>query len=494
MKTCIVAAALRLMMSALVVLMLSACTTEDGSVGGGNTAGIGGSGFISTGTVTGFGSVFVNGVEFATDATIFDIEDNSGSQSDLRVGMVVQIEGSINSDGVTGTATSLQYSDDIQGPVGSVLSDNLIKKTFTILGKTVIVSVSDTVYEGVTYNTITSGNVLEVSGFYDQNGAIRASYIELKADTFDASTIIEVKGVITGLSGTTFTVQGITVDAGATNLSDLPSGLQENVLVEVKGTYDSATHTITAREVDAENNELSSDASSVEIEGLITRFVSINDFDINGIRVNGSAATLSPSSLQLKPDVKVEVEGSMQNGVLIATKIEGRSGSAEASAKVDSINLQGNSFTLSIVAGQPSVIVQLTSATRMEDDLGEGDSFLLSDLAINNFVDVRGFETDTTTNTITATRIKRESEVKDIILQGVVTAQVKNVSVTVLGVTFPVHPVTTDFEDANDNALDNHAAFIALATLGQTVVEIKDRSPSEDGNAVGVADTVEIED
>ena len=466
-------------------IMVSACG-GDGSLGGGDTAGIGGSGFISSGTVTGFGSVFVNGVEFETGSAIFDIEDANLSESDLRVGMVVQVEGTVNPDGITGTATGIQYSDDIEGPI-SAISENadFTEKTLTILGQKVIISAADTAYDGVTYAAITQGDVIEVSGFYDQNSDLRASYIELKP----ATNTVEVKGLITSLSGTNFIIQGVNVNAGAANLSDLSTGLQEGVLVEVKGTYDSATNTITATEVDAESNDLSDEADEVELEGLITRYVSNDDFDINGIEINTvtASAIFTPTAPMLKEGDKVEVKGTLLNGVLIATEVEVRGGSAEASAKVSSINLTNNSFTMAVLAGQ-SITVQLTTATRMEDEVGSGDHLLLTELQVNDFVDVSGFESGA--SEITATQVKRESEVKEVRLQGVVETPMLTTSVTILGVTFLVDGAT-DYEDVDDFSI-NQSALIAAATSG-TVVSITDKKLDE-GNPIGTADEVEIED
>lgn len=477
-----------LMLSVLITSVLSACG------GGGDHAGIGGSGFISSGTVTGFGSVFVNGVEFETGTSTFDIEDTDGTQQDLRIGMVVQVAGSINSDGITGNATHIQYSDDIEGPV-SAISENadLTEKTFTMLGKTVIASNLDTAFEGLTYDTLAQGSVIEVSGFQDQNEQLHATYIQLKSTSFNANTVIEIKGEIRNLSGTRFEVQSVSVNASAANLNDFPGGLQDGVLVEVKGTYNVSTNTISAVEVEAEENNLS-DGKEVEVEGLITRYVSNSDFDINGYAINASSAILSPASLVLKVGIKVEAEGVVSNGMLNASEIEIRGGDMEVSAKVDSISFSNNSFTVQVVSGQPSVTVSLTTATLMEDELGDNDNLLLSELNVNDFVEVRGFES--ATGTVTATRVKRESEVKEVKLQGVVTAQLTDVSITVLGVVFPVDAVSGDkttYEDANEISMTNHAAFIAATTNGQTVISIVDKK-APDGNNVGVADEVEIED
>jgi len=79
-----------------------------GGGGGTNVAGIGGTGKTISGTITGFGSIFVNGVEYDVDNASFNINnDNSPGlgQADLRIGMVVILTGS--DDGTVGTATQV---------------------------------------------------------------------------------------------------------------------------------------------------------------------------------------------------------------------------------------------------------------------------------------------------------------------------------------------------------------------------------------------------
>ena len=481
-------------------IMVSACG-GDGSLGGGDTAGIGGSGFISSGTVTGFGSVYVNGVRFETDSsTIFDVEDNiDATQADLRVGMVVQVEGTIISNSA-GIATGIQYSDDIEGPISAIpgkadIFENLdaTEKTFSIMGKTIVVSRADTAFEGsnFTYDSIALDNVIEISGFYDQRGDLRASYVERKSLNFDPDNILEIKGTAVW-TGSNFKVQGINIDLASPTYFDLVNGLQDGLLVEVKGTYDSSTNTIIATEIDAESNDLNDEASKVELEGIITEYASGSEFKINGLTVNASSAVFTPTTLQLKDGVKVEVEGTMLDGVLIAMEVEVRGGSAEVSAPVGStIDTINNSFTVEL-AGQ-SITVQLTAATRIEDDIGIEDDYiaLINDLKEGDFVDVRGFES--ATNTITATQIKREQEVKDIELQGVVRMQDPNTSITVLGVTFPVDIFTTIYENESDESVSTHSLFIDLTTNDSTVIKIVDKKDGE-GNGQDVADEVEIED
>lgn len=464
----------------LTAVVMAACN------GGGDLAGIGGSGFISTGTVTGFGSVFVNGVEFETDQSTFDIDGVNGNQQDLRIGMVVQLTGNLNADGITGTATSIQYSNELQGPVADIQDLSPTEKSFTIMGQTVIITQADTAYEGVGFGSIGLGNVVEVSGFYDQNGDLQASYVELKSGTFDEFSEVEVKGLISNLSSNQFTVQGIAVDAFSRLrvLEGFANGLQNGLLVEVKGTFDVAANTLRATQIEAED-DLYNDADEVEIEGYITDYTDNNHFEVNGIPVDASNIA---SALQLSAGIKIEVEGYINNGVLIADEIELRGGNAEVSARVYSVDAPNNRFTLEVVSNE-FVIVQVSSLTRMEDDVSGGDDhLLLSELQTGNFVDVLGFEEGV--NTVAATRVKREAGIKNTELQGVVTAHSSG-SVTVLGVNFPIDGGTTEFE-MNDVSLDI-TSFLDGLTDGETVISIEDKLPG-DGNPVGIADSVEIED
>lgn len=456
--------------------------------GGGGFAGIGGSGFIATGTVTGFGSVFVNGVEFETGSAIFEIEDGSGSEQDLRIGMVVQVQGSVNADGVTGSASAIRYADQLEGPISSISTNtDQTVKTLNIFGISVVVNSADTMFEDITFGSLLAGYVVEVSGFYDDNGVLQASFLELKAQSYNAATLFELRGVIDGLSGSRFNLRGVNVNAAGANLEDLPNGLQNGVSVEVDGTYDSNSHTLTATRVEGDEISYRDDGSEVSIEGYITRFNNVSDFDIDGYPVNASTATREPATLQLVPGARVEAEGSVSNGVLIAHEIEARGGDAEVSAPVHDVDLANGSFRVEVVSGY-YVTVQTSSSTLMKDDVGADDNLSLSELVPGSFVEVRGSETDA--STIAATRVKRIDPEK-IELQGVVTDQVQDVSITVLGVVFQIDG-QTEFEDESEAPLNDHQDFINNTRPGISVVSIEDKQAG-DGNPVGVADSVEIE-
>src|SRR2546430_11920055 len=110
---------------AAAILLLASCggPTQVGGIQGS------GSPVVAYGPIAGFGSIFVNGVEYATSNAQIRIDDQPGTESQLLVGQVVTVVGSVNSDGTTGTATQVTSSGDVAGP---------IKKNHTVGGKFVV--------------------------------------------------------------------------------------------------------------------------------------------------------------------------------------------------------------------------------------------------------------------------------------------------------------------------------------------------------------------
>lgn len=477
-------------LSAVIALTLVAC-------GGGGTsggiAGIGGSGFTSSGSVTGFGSVFVNGVEFETSGTVFDIDDSgSGSQDDLAIGMVVTVNGTVNDDGVTGSATSISFDDQLQGPVSAitaVIADpDEERRSFTTLGTIVRINRFNTSFDvsstvnapNFNFDTINNSDHVEISGFFDSAGDLIATRVELKATAFSTSNIVELKGTITGLVSTTFTVNGVNVDASSAAIDNLPGDLAENAFVEVKGTCsDSACSTLNATRVEGQSGF--DDADKISVEGLITD-LSSSDFKINGISVNASGASFSPTTMVLRDGLRVEVEGPISSNVIQASTVELRGGDAKVHATVSSVDTATGNFI--VTANAQTIAVTVTTATEMEGSATTG-----------NFVRIRGFENEPGFG-ITATRVEAR-DTDDVIVQGNLQDFVPDTSIRLLGVTFAVDACETEFENEIDTPIDQ-TTFFANAPVG-TLVKVKDRNDSGGGGCGGrvplngVADEIDIE-
>ncbi len=122
----------RILLSAVLSTTLAGCGGADTTASGGT----GGTG-ISTGVITGFGSVVVNGVHFDESNASVSINDRpgSGTHKGLKVGMTVKVKGSFAPDGASGTATDIEAEHEVEGKIASVDSAN---QSFIVLGQTII--------------------------------------------------------------------------------------------------------------------------------------------------------------------------------------------------------------------------------------------------------------------------------------------------------------------------------------------------------------------
>ncbi|VAW49871.1 hypothetical protein MNBD_GAMMA04-329 [hydrothermal vent metagenome] len=467
-----------LTMALSIITILVAC----GGGGSTSTTGIGGSGITTTGTITGFGSVIVNGVKFETTRSSFDIEGSPGTQNDLAIGMVVQVNGVINPDGVTGTATSIVFDDELQGSVNDFATDGLTA-TFTVLGIAVKVDSKTTYFDpdngGISINTITNGQFVELSGFFDATGTLIASRIENKNGSDEN---VELKGNITNLVGTTFTLKGIEIDARTARLEDLPNGLTNNIHVEVKGRFDGTR--IIATEVESEEIEYG-DREEFEMEGYVTDFTSHSNFKVNGITVDASNnPKMEPSTMQLENNVQIEVEGYFVNGILIATELKMRGGEAEITASVSSINQATNSFTVQFESAQ-FIDVEITPETEIEN--GNYLSFL-NHLTLSNIVEVEGYQKAVNgTVIIVASEIEIEDFDEDIEVQGVIESDPSLSTIKILGVEFTIDG-NTKFKNSEGSYIVQTPDFSNLVTQNSSIIKVEDDYPPD-----GIADKIEIE-
>jgi hypothetical protein len=489
-------ATIRLGALALVALGVASC---GGGGGGDGFAGIDRLG-VSTGTVTGFGSIFVNGVEWETDGATITVDDDPGAESDLRVGQVVTVRGELNSAGTVGTADSVEFDNSLEGPVASI---DLPAGTFVVLGQTVVTSAETQFDDSIpdrqpdgrrTLDDLAEDDVVEVSGYRDAAGAVRATRVAIRGG---ASIEYEVKGVVSGLNTgtTTFAIGTLQVNYAGATLEDFGSDtLSNGDFVEVEGTV--AGNLLTASKVELEDDLGGDDGDEGELEGFITSFTSAASFEVNGVPVTTNSGTgyEGGTSANLGLNVKVEVEGEFNaSGVLVADKVEFRIGGEDADVEVagsvDTVNVGAGTFTIEGL----DVVIRTDGATRFEDDSDddEGDgSFNLAELMAGDYVEVRGAEDASTgaANDVIAIRIERDDADDEVVLQGPIQAEAEP-ELTILGVT-----VATDFAQFRDEDGDtiSEAAFFGAVGIGD-VVKARAAPDNVVGNVM-IADEVEIEE
>lgn len=425
----------RIYLAAIAALLtLTAC---GGGGGGGSdpTGGIDGRGdpvaVVAQGTVTGKGSIIVNGVKYETNGAQFEIDGEVGTETEVEIGDVVLVAGTVNDDGISGTATTVTFDDAVEGPVtgkGTALTaDGQTVLTLTVLGQIVQIVDGETVFDDtppLSYDTIAIGDVVEVSGFRLADGTISATHIESKP----LGGVFEVTGVVSGLSGMSFMIGDLTVDFSEALVDDsFPGGnVQNGDPVEVKGT-EFAGGTLTATSVEYKGGELSGAAGNrMELEGYITSFDSIESFEVSGFPVIAAPGVPVEGTGPLGVNVKVEVEGNVNtSGVLVADKIE-----IKTATGIRAVGLIDSLSPLRVLG---ITINASDLTTRFEDSAGDTplDNMKLADLRVGDYVEVRGQEQPE--GQITAYTLKRDDERARFELRGFVTVKAQP-DLTVLGV------------------------------------------------------------
>lgn len=314
-------------------LILTACGGgggESGSVGA-NAAGA-----TSVGSISGFGSVIVNGVRFDDSAArVTDDSDNSISSSSLGLGMTVEVSGSVNDDG-TGSASSITVFSEVQGPISNL---NVGVGTFSILGFDITVS-SATVFEDLSgLSALVNGNIVEVHGTRSGN-AITATRIERKTPGA-GDTLIKIRGQISGLNTTTstFTMGTVTVNYAGAQVSPNAAALADGGFVKVRSTLNATGNTVTATRIQVVGSRPFgfADGGKSELEGVVSDFVSLTQFKVGGIAVNAANATfVRGQSSSIANGTQLEVKGVYRNNVIEASKVK-----FEDDARVDEFELHG---------------------------------------------------------------------------------------------------------------------------------------------------------
>ena len=211
---------------------------------------------VSKGTITGFGSIVVNGIRFDTDSASIDVDGNPGTQSDLKVGHVVVVRGTMDDDGTNAVADAVSFGDVVEGPISAIDTD---AGTITVLGQLIVIDADTSFDDDISPASIDGLNVndtVEVSGFFLADGSVSATRIERKP----AGTEFEITGHISNLSGTTFDINDLVVDFSGAALDDFPTGMHENgQLVEVKGNNLGGAGELIATRVEFKGDDLDAD-------------------------------------------------------------------------------------------------------------------------------------------------------------------------------------------------------------------------------------------
>lgn len=312
--------------------LLSAC----GGGGSGSSA-LSTAPTLTSGTISGLGSIIVNGVRYETvGSSVLDADDSSATiTTPLRIGMTVSVEQN-GTDAVTlrPIAGKILVQSGIKGVASYTAS------TLTVAGMPVTTDASTILLDatGAVANlTALNTQSVEVYGLPQADGSFLATLVEVETNAVNVQLVGTVQSVNptakTLLLGTAST--SITIDyAGITP----PSGLVAGAVVVVKSPTNATANTYTASSLQIRSATASTYVSYAsnysgttrvhhernELYGAVSdKILTDNDtrctFKVQGVQVQANSAALCNS---IANGTYVEAKGTLSNGVLSATKIE----------------------------------------------------------------------------------------------------------------------------------------------------------------------------
>ncbi len=282
------------------------------------------------GTITGFGSIIVDGARLddSVAKVAFNLDPGSatpGTLSDLKLGQRVDAKL------VDGKLSDVVVSFALVGAVDSV---DMVNATLVVLGrkiKLVLTGATPTAIEGFTQlSELAAGDLVKVAGTANADHTVSATRIERKLA--DAHVRIRVTGVVGELDATakTFTFGGerkMKVDFANANV--LPSGATVAngkmlaVYADTAPIAGGALPVLTAKAVEVLERKLQ-EGAELGLGGNVSDFVSLANFKIGEVTVDALAAALVDGTVaaDVANGARVMVKGNVTNRVLVAKSIK----------------------------------------------------------------------------------------------------------------------------------------------------------------------------
>lgn len=274
----------------------------------------GGTGRTEFGSIEAFGSIVVNGIHYDETAALITIDGAAGQPpSALKLGMVVQIDGTLDSTTLRGVADTVKVNRTVFGQLESDVGSS---GELSILAQTVTINAS-TRFDGVSAGpALFAGDWVAVHGLGDPGKeTLVATLVEKLEVPVGAPSAI--RGTVRNARTGQFRIGKLVVSAAGL------AAPEDGDYVAVRGQYAGGSGKMDAVEVALTREVETSELSQTEITGFIADYRSGGSFLVAGVAIDASHAVIEGGRIQdLKNDVLVTVEGTIRNGVLVATEIE----------------------------------------------------------------------------------------------------------------------------------------------------------------------------
>lgn len=319
---------------AIAVSVLVAC-------GGGLQIGLpgtGGTGMYAQGSISGFGSVVVNGIKFDDTSAAVQVNGIAAHSSDLRIGMVAGVQGEAGATPTLGTASLIDVWSAAQGTISSVASGQ-----FTLNGMTIRTD-NGTVFDGVASAAqLAPGVRVAVWGL--QASADGRSWTATRVAVVTDTTVVS-SGMV-GIGNGLRSLNGIALTGTAA------ASLNAGDLARVSGILSQSGDSLEVTGVKLLGPLAgATQQGEGEVEGVVTTLLAGGHFMMGSTEVDASGALLDPSTLQIAVGTRVEVHGTWQAGLLKAGKVEAESEQILAQVEIEAPIEQFTSLADFVVRGQ----------------------------------------------------------------------------------------------------------------------------------------------
>jgi len=312
----------RLQFLAIFAMALTLLACGGGSGEDGQNAGIEGTGSGQSGAISGFGSIFVNGIEFDTSNADIFIDGQPATESQLDIGMQVAVTSTPEANsGTQQVAARVIHLSQVAGTLQAI---DAVNETVQIAGQPVHIN-HDTILTAangsrIALDDLNIGDNVLCSAYIDNDANFVATYLRVQSASSSAVTL---SGLVRdlNLSTSNFRINTQTVNYSGGVVDQTAAVLANQVYVQVRGTLSGTGNPVIAQNVTTIERSLGTPGSPAAITGIITLFSDTGDFRINGQPIDADAATFENTGVNAANNQIISVTGQLDSsGVLMASQ------------------------------------------------------------------------------------------------------------------------------------------------------------------------------
>ena len=282
----------------------------DGGIGSGGTGVVA---VVASGPVQGFGSIIVNGTRYETDTARFELRDTQ----QLKLGMTVQVTGTVSADLSTGVASLVTSTAQSRGTVSGI---DMSARSFNLGGVRVTADDSTVFAPAGGMDGLAEGVPVQVWGLPQESGLLATRIERLTAanpEQLLTDTITELD-----TARRTFRLGTVQVryEPAAVQGNWPGSGFGAGQQARVRGLLD-ASGSLVATGIEPAEPAAPAAPALVSLGGSVKQLQG-QRFRLDGYTVDSSTAQVTGGAL--REGARVDVVGPVRNGVLAASQVRVR--------------------------------------------------------------------------------------------------------------------------------------------------------------------------